>query len=49
MNVLLAADASMQTQIAMGTRGRDLPGRAMLGSIAGRVLATNTDPVLLLK
>lgn len=47
MKVLLAADNSVHTQIAIRTHGRDLPGRTLMGSIAARVVATNTVPVLL--
>lgn len=49
MKVLLAADNSVHTQIAMGTHGRDLPGRTLMGGIAQPVVATNTVPVLLVK
>ena len=35
--------------ILMGTHGRDLVGRALMGSVAQRVVANSTVPVLLVK
>lgn len=35
--------------IVMGTRGRDLLGRALMGSVAQKVVAHSTVPVLLVK
>lgn len=35
--------------IVMGTHGRDLVGRALMGSVAQRVVAQSTTPVLLVK
>lgn len=35
--------------IVMGTHGRDLVGRALMGSVAQRVVANSTVPVLLVK
>lgn len=35
--------------IVMGTHGRDLVGRALMGSVAHRVVANSTVPMLLVK
>ena len=35
--------------ILMGTHGRDLIGRALMGSVAQKVVANSTVPVLLVK
>lgn len=47
--IIDAAKAEHVHLILMGTHGRDLVGRAMMGSIAQKVVASSTVPVLLVK
>ena len=44
-----AAKAEHVHLIIMGTHGRDLVGRAIMGSVAQKVVAQSTVPVLLVK
>ena len=47
--IIEAAKAEHVHLILMGTQGRDLVGRALMGSVAQRVVAHSTVPVLLVK
>jgi nucleotide-binding universal stress UspA family protein len=47
--ILAAARRSKAQLIAMGTHGHGLLGRVLMGSVAQRVLAGSTVPVLLVK
>ena len=47
--ILKAAKKDKVDQIAMGTHGRGLLGTAVMGSVAQRVLADSTVPVLMIK
>ena len=47
--IIAAAKAEHVHLIVMGTHGRDLVGRAVMGSIAQKVVAQSTVPVLLVK
>lgn len=47
--ILKRAKKEKTNLIVMGTHGRGLLGRALMGSIAQRVLADSTIPVLLVK
>ncbi len=47
--IIDAAKAEHSHLIVMGTHGRDLIGRALMGSVAQRVVAHSTVPVLLVK
>ena len=47
--ILRAAKKEKVDQIVMGTHGRGLLGRAVMGSVAQRVLADCTVPVLMVK
>ena len=47
--IIAAAKAEHIHLIVMGTHGRDLVGRALMGSIAQKVVAQSTVPVLLVK
>jgi nucleotide-binding universal stress UspA family protein len=47
--ILRAAKREKVHQIVMGTHGRGLLGRALMGSVAQRVLAESTVPVLLVR
>ncbi len=47
--IIDAAKAEHVHLIIMGTHGRDLVGRALMGSVAQKVVAQSTVPVLLVK
>lgn len=47
--ILRLAKREKVHQIVMGTHGRGLLGRALMGSVAQRVLADSTVPVLLVR
>ena len=47
--IIDAAKAEHVHIIIMGTHGRDLVGRALMGSVAQKVVAQSTVPVLLVK
>ena len=47
--IIDVAKAEHIQMIVMGTHGRDLVGRAVMGSIAQKVVAQSTVPVLLVK
>lgn len=47
--ILKVAKKQKVHQIVMGTHGRGLLGRAVMGSVAQRVVADSTVPVLLIK
>jgi nucleotide-binding universal stress UspA family protein len=47
--ILRVAAAEKSNLIVMGTHGRGLLGRAVMGSVAQRVLADATVPVLMIK
>ena len=47
--IIEVAKAEHVHLILMGTHGRDLVGRALMGSVAQRVVAHSTVPVLLVK
>ena len=47
--IIDAATAEHVHLILMGTHGRDLVGRAVMGSVAQKVVALSTVPVLLVK
>lgn len=47
--IIDAADAEHVHLIVMGTHGRDLLSRAIMGSVAQKVVAQSTVPVLLVK
>ena len=44
-----AANSEQVDLILMGTHGRDLVGRALMGSVAQRVIADSDIPALLVK
>ena len=47
--IIETADAEQVHLIVMGTHGRDLLSRAIMGSVAQKVVAQSTVPVLLVK